>query len=636
MCWTDAARNVVGKLTMQRPDWTRAIAVALLLFAFARMFSIVAAQPVVGFANQYDMHRSSACIGLWPDGVDIRQATPNAPRAIYRLQAPRASECYPSTQVAVAWIALHADRIIGRARGVDAQRVALRAIGVTGVMFWAFGAALLAWMLWARPGFLLGHGLASALLIADPFNTLYLNTLYTEFPALLAAYFGTVIVLSLWASAVAPRARLIGLALCLLLLGMSRVQHLALPFLLALFALMALSRWREPLWRPALLLAICCGAVAALQTVQQGKFEVIGRANIADTVLGAAMPAGNPAHVTHGLGLPAHCADLAYSTWYRQHGVDVFVECPQLAKVSRLRLLWTSLREPSVFARMMLRGVLMSQNLRLGYLGERADAEYVVIDSSDSPLWFSIAHPVNAVPTIVFLGLAAALLGAIPMFWIALAWRPGATTSAVATSAIQTDSMLIVICAHLFALTALSSVFGDGYSEVARHLHLALNALIVAICALPCWLGRRLFVGHLRVAFGRAEVSRHAIAPALIMIGWLGLSALTLAKLPLAFGVLGTPAAELPRTGAIPLRGWALDVRPIQRVQARVDGRVLVQLQRGEHPRLDRVFPYLAHSVNAGFSGAVDAAALADGRFLEIVAIDADGRDVLIERRRIR
>ncbi len=616
---------------MRRPDWTRAIAVALLLFAFARIVSIVAAEPVVGFANQYDMHRSSACIGLWPDGVDIGQATPNAPRAIYRLQAPSASECYPSTQVAVAWIAVHADRIMGRARGADAQRVALRAIGVTGAIFWALGAAMLAWMLWTRPGFLLGHGLASALLITDPFNTLYLNTLYTEFPALLAAYFGTVIVLSLWASAVAPRARVIGLALCLLLLGMSRVQHLALPFLLALFALMAMWRWREPVLRYALFLAICCGSVAALQTAQQEKFEVIGRANIADAVLGAAMPAGNPAHVTHGLGLPAHCADLAYSTWYRQHGVDVFVQCPQLDGVSRLRLLWTSLREPAVFARMMLRGVLMSQNLRLGYLGERADAEYAVIDSADSPLWFSISDSVNAVPTIIFLSLAAALLGAIPMFWTALAWRRHATASAVATPAIQTDSMLIVICAHLFALTALSSVFGDGYSEVARHLHLALNALIVAICALPWWLGRRLFGGHLRTAFGR-----YAIAPALIMIGWLGLVALTLAKLPLAFGVLGTPAAELPRTGTIPLRGWALDVGPIQSVQARVDGRVLMQLQRVVHSRLDRVFPYLPQSDNAGFSGAVDAAALVQGRFLEIVAVDADGRVVLIERRRIR
>ena len=149
-------------------------------------------------------------------------------------------------------------------------------------------------------------------------------------------------------------------------------------------------------------------------------------------------------------------------------------------------------------------------------------------------------------------------------------------------------------------------------------------------------MGRRLFGGHLRTAIVRTPVSRYAIAPTLVLISWLGLAALTLAKLPLAFGVLGTPAAELPQTGSIPLRGWALDVRPIQSVQARLDGHVLVQLQRGVHPRLDRVFPYLAHSANAGFSGAVDAAALADGRFLEIVAIDADGRDVLIERRRVR
>ncbi len=611
---------------MENSRGWRWIAVVLLLFAFVRMASLVLAQPMAGYANQYDMHRSSACLGLWPEDVPIAQATPEAPHSLYRAAPALPSECYPSTQVAIAFLAVMADSVLDSVRGSDSERMSLRVVGLIGLLMWALGAALVAWMFWRQPALLIGHALASTWLIADPFNTLYLNTLYTEFPALCAAYFAAAIVLSLWLDVDAPYRRLVGLAVCLLLLGLSRVQHLVLPLVLAVFAILALWRAGAPWWRPALLLLGCCCIVVAWQSSQQHRFEGIARANLADSVLGAAMPAGNPERIASALGMGARCADLAYSTWYRQHGVDVFTECPQLAQVSRLRLLSVTLRDPSVFARMMLRGVLMSQNLRLGYLGERAGLPFASVSKTDSWLWFSVADDVNRVPALWFLWSATSVLAAVPMFWFAVARRRRAGIADM-----RADTLAIVVCAHVLAFTALSSVFGDGYSEVGRHLHLGLNALLVALGVLPIWLLRRCLPGPLRTL-----CARDAALPAMVMLVWLVVMTVAVLQLPLAFGVLGAPAGAVPPTGSIELRGWALDLRPIERVIARVDGQDLVTLVPVHHASLDRVFPYLPGSDRGGFTGNIDAEAMAGGRFLEIVAIDAAGRDVLIERRRLR
>jgi hypothetical protein len=609
----------VGDLTAARTGGVRVAALLLLALAFVRIASVVFAEPMVGFANQYDMHRTSACIGLWPEDVPIAQATPEAPRAIYRRFAPDRAACYASSQVAIAGLALMLDATADALRGGDPERMSLRVVGATGLAVWAIAALLLAWSLWPRPALLLGHGIASLVLVADPVNTLYLNTLYTEFPALLALYFGAAVVVSLWVSPEDARLRLIALATCLLALGFSRVQHLALPFVLAGFAWLALWRARLPTRWPALGLLACCTLVIAVQSLQQRGFEGIARANIADTVLGAAMPAGDPDVIAARLSLPPRCAALAYSTWYRQHGVDVFAECPELAEVSRLRLLIATLREPAVFARMLLRGLAMSQNARLGYLGERADGAYVAVDSDDSPLWASLASAQNAVSPRQFLWLSTGLLGVVAMFWAVL------LRDRAAIAAMEADSLLIALGAHGFALTLLSSVFGDGYSEVARHLHLGINAGWAALALVPVWIWRR----------RDRRAWRGRLLPGVIAGAWMIVAALLVARLPIAFGVLGTPSGAIDGNAAIELRGWALDIAPLSRLVARVDGHDVVDLERTVHPRLAVVFPSLPDAAHGGFAGTLPASALDDAGFLEIVAIDARGHDVVIERRRV-
>ncbi len=613
----------MGNLKPERAVWLRLLALGLLVFGLLRVATLVLAEPVVGFANQYDMQRSSACLGLWPEAVPIGAATPAAPQPWYVVGTTRPDECYPSSQVAVAWLALQVSSVFEASSRSEGRRVSLRWIGGTGLLIWLIGSLLVARMFWPRPGVQIAHALLSALLIADPFNTLYLNTLYTEFPALLGAYFASAIILSLFVQAEAPARRLLALVLCLLLLGASRVQHLALPILLSVFAMLAL--WRSVQWRSRALigLAVGCALIIGAQASQQSRFTGIARANLADTVLGAAMPAANPERLALALGLPVECAEHAYSTWYRQHGVDVFVACPALSDVSRLRLLLYSLREPAILARMLGRGLLMSQHLRLGYIGERAGGDFIEVGSADQPLWFSVAAALNALPAHGFLIACGFALGLIPAFWLVVLWPRRASSELIGV-----DTVAIALCAHLFALTLLSSVFGDGYSEVGRHMHLGLNALLVLTALLPVWIWRR------RTRW-RMPWPTAAIAAGVVLVSSLTLAIITSLRLPLAFGVLGTPAQALPVQGMIELRGWALDRFPIQRLYAQVDDGVEWPLSRSRHPGLERVFPYLDEAALGGFSGSIDAARVQGGRYLQIFAVDALGKPVLIERRRI-
>ena len=99
-----------------------------------------------------------------------------------------------------------------------------------------------------RPAWALANAAVFAFVLADPMTTLWLNTLYTEFGALLGAYasIGLLPALVVAGSAVGspPRWALFGFACSLAVLGLSRQQHLLLPAVLALPVLISL-------WRPA-------------------------------------------------------------------------------------------------------------------------------------------------------------------------------------------------------------------------------------------------------------------------------------------------------------------------------------------------------------------------------------------------
>jgi hypothetical protein len=103
------------------------------------------------------------------------------------------------------------------------------------------------------------------------------------------------------------------------------------------------------------------------------------------------------------------------------------------------------------------------------------------------------------------------------------------------------------------------------------------------------------------------------------------------------FGWLDEPAAGATVRGAQTVRGWALDNRGVSRVEVLVDGAPVTELGRGgARPDVCAAWPGYAGCDGSGFSGTLDASALAPcPHLLEIRATDADGNARVIARRRV-
>ena len=86
----------------ERSRFVALLTVALIIAGAWRLYAIVGATPMLGYANQFDMARISACVGLWPDlPAPARfEAHPQAPLSRYVRRDDASDECYFSSELA--------------------------------------------------------------------------------------------------------------------------------------------------------------------------------------------------------------------------------------------------------------------------------------------------------------------------------------------------------------------------------------------------------------------------------------------------------------------------------------------------------------------------------------------------------
>ena len=139
----------------------RMLAVILLAAGVARAATLVLDVPVAGYANQFDMLRVSACLGLWPMTTqDPRRASPKAPIATYRVDRPEMESCFPSSAVLMAWLGLQTANLLG------GEEIDLRWIGGIKLALLCLIAVLLHVTLHRFPAAAFGHAAVFLLVIS--------------------------------------------------------------------------------------------------------------------------------------------------------------------------------------------------------------------------------------------------------------------------------------------------------------------------------------------------------------------------------------------------------------------------------------------------------------------------------------
>jgi hypothetical protein len=618
----------------ERTRFATLLAFVLIGIGAWRVYAVVDATPLLGYANQFDMRRISACVGLWPDLPPAArlQAHPEAPITRYVRGERRPDECYWSSELLfVAPVA---------ATLAEGETIDLRVIGAIKAATLIVVAFALGAMLRRRPAFALVHAAVFALVLCDPIVTLWLNTLYTEFTAVLFAYASVVLLVAIGMRATASDSpssmQVAALAMSLIGLGLSRQQHFLLPALL-IFPLV-ISLWARAR-RSALLLIAVVGAIAFAQAELIGRHPTIAQANNADVVLGAILPASKDEALTaKRLGLPERCLRSAGATWYQPMGEALEETCPEALAMGRRSLAALVATEPATLLRAALRALPQLQDWRLGYLGSVEGLQYAGSDS------------VRTVAGALASGIGPALAELpLPAFLQMLAASAAIFLVSALVCVVGAVSRCSPLALTLYALTGiawyaiLTSIFGDGYVEVARHAQLASVALYATVVVLAAALFAPLLAGF-GVATGRAIGAAAAFAVLAIGAAVVSQAPLRDAMIvtPMAFGVVDRPLQNKVPGGDVELSGWAIDPQGVARVELLVDGSATFSARYGlpylgaRNEPLALYFPTYPNTANAGFTVELPAQTLARGAAdVRTVVINSVGIRTEIDRRQL-
>jgi hypothetical protein len=578
---------------MNEPSWRDWIGVALVVAGLARAALLISHDPMLGYANQYDMHRTGACIGLYPaiEEPARSEATRDAPIALYRGEAARRGNCYASSEVLIA----AAVTATARALRIDGGGFRLQWLGYAKLGLLAITALLIAWALHHHPAAALLHGLIVLLVLADPIVTLWFNTLYTEFAVIWGLYAAIGAACALALSERITIALWQVLLVGLVALAFSREQWAYLAPLLVLIAWPWLWYRSKPMTVTTLVVALFACLVSSSVLPRPG---VVRHMNRADTYLGVVIPASsNPTRALEVLALPARCEAMVGATWNHQRGENVQAACPEVFSLSSFAFLRFAKEEPEVIARSLARVLPAVQALvpeELGALegGKRVPAGALPTWVAYSPLLALTAH----LPGLAFVTLAIAVFLLAPLaLLVALAWaRPSRVE-------IGTPKLLAMLLAGTALYAWITTVFGDGLGEAGRNflagslaIHCAILSVIVGIPVLVVHWVKAPRQGALQMVAGIAAAA--VIVLAIVMtLRWADTE-------PLAIGALDAPKARQVPAGGVQLLGWALDPFGVESVAVELGSlRRAARIGQASPATLPAAYPGYPDAARAGF-----------------------------------
>ena len=451
------------------PRWLWWALAACLLAGLWRIGSLYLHEPLIALANSYDEVRYSACFQLYPDrpeSIPPDRNSPAAPYSSYKFVAAPDPICYWSTELAFQGAAAAVYRLDEAATGATAHSVRwVGAFKILALLALWFGFTV-AWLRRGEPWSALANGLLLPCLFADPANTVYLNTFYAEWTALLSLYAVAGLILIHEGKPARGHAFAL-LALAASALAISKIQHIVLPLGIAL-AMLMIGRWRDRVWLwkgQALLIGALAGIVVQVVQLQRDSdaIRAINVFNQADVVFTALLPnASDPAATAQFLGLSPQCLQYQGLRAWQMPGFPADL-CPELSKMSRSRELLALMRDPAM-------------TLRIGWAGLGALHPWVapglgVVEGGNfAPLpesFFSLSRWFAESPV-----LRVFLFGTPFLAFLALLWRhrwrawPRLLTVTVLTIVVTLGTLTV-------------TVLGDGLADVPKQGHLIYNAALV-------------------------------------------------------------------------------------------------------------------------------------------------------------
>ncbi|MGA9421792.1 MAG: hypothetical protein WBW61_05465 [Rhodanobacteraceae bacterium] len=466
----DESEAVSPVLGAERRIWL--IFALLWLFGALRLAAVWAHHPLIAYANSYDETRYTSCFHLYPDRppeIPPQQNSPAAPFEYYRFIATNDPMCYWSSELVfqgatvaiykvAAWLgasAVHSVRWIGLLR--------ITALLGLSVVF------SLAWLRRGRARNAIANAALLPLVFADPGNTLYLNTFYAEWTALLAAY-ALISLIALWRGAHATPMRFTLLALAGFALASSKIQHLLLPLALSIVVLIVeWVEWRRVTWRG---MALLIGGLAGLcfQFVQMQRDNAmmlaIRQYNAADVVFTGIVPfAQRPRALLADLDIDPSCARFRGNDAWQMPGLPDRL-CAGLANFSRGKELILLLSHPAIALRLAWHGVYALDPWVASNVGHVAGEDFAQLPA-DMP---SVGNALHASRFLQWMLLA------LPFAALAMSILRRRQRTLLSEYAMLISTLMVV--------TFVVTVLGDGLADTAKQGHLVTNAALAFLLVL--------------------------------------------------------------------------------------------------------------------------------------------------------
>ena len=453
-------RKIIKSLTDIPNKFQKILVVSIFIFAIFKLLLITTTSPIFGYANNFDFHRQSSCVGLWLD-VDKDRHSPRATPIIPNL----INDGY----INLNGCQLSIDTLIPQFFSLTTPlngMVEIKNIGLIRVLILLSLTLLLLFRCNLNENQKLIAALFFGLIFCNLTNLLYFNTLYLESAVLIFLYLsGSSIIF--YSSIAKINLKLFTFVLLnIYFLGLTKEQYLPLAIIFSLSLLfILLARGKFVLAFLALFIALLIPTTyySLNDPDKEGVLQSISHTNNVNTYLGAVLPEStNQSKALKILGLPESCANAIGLDWYNPKFWQMDLPCQEVKGVSRTSLLLLFIKQPKTFFVPIFKITQKIYPLK---------SNLPFLENSTSQTsqrlsllkFFSYSDWLEMLNEHIFLILILLEMG---LFLILL---PVVIVLIIKNKYVNLSLSSLFVGSLILNYSLISSVFGDGYTEPLKH-----------------------------------------------------------------------------------------------------------------------------------------------------------------------